>query len=133
MGLGLIILEPFSPLHCVFSNVSSNCLPQRMQNHIGCICLFLHCVFSNAFSNFLRLRMHIRIGCIYLSFVHGKFVRFLWKLLFQHYLNHNFQRLDSSLQIKGREMYVLLSALCAESCKLRYELFLDKNPQFHIF
>ena len=34
--------------HCVFSNVSSNCLPERMQSHIGCICsTFLHCAFSN--------------------------------------------------------------------------------------
>ena len=38
-------------LHCEFSNVSSNCLPQRMQSPIDCICMtFLHkivfCVFS---------------------------------------------------------------------------------------
>ena len=26
-------------LQCVFSKVSSNCLPERMQSHIGCICL----------------------------------------------------------------------------------------------
>ena len=26
-------------LHCAFSNVSSNCLSEMMQNHIGCICL----------------------------------------------------------------------------------------------
>ena len=25
-------------LHCVLSNVSSNCLPDMMHNHIGCIC-----------------------------------------------------------------------------------------------
>ena len=35
-------------LHRVFSNESSNGLPERMHSHIGCICLtFLHCVFSN--------------------------------------------------------------------------------------
>ena len=38
-------------LHCEFSNVSSNCLPERMQSPIDCICMtFLHkivfCVFS---------------------------------------------------------------------------------------
>ena len=34
-------------LHCVFSSVSSNCLPERMQSHIGCICLaFPHCMFA---------------------------------------------------------------------------------------
>ena len=38
----------FSPLHCVFSNVASNHLPEKRHSHIGCICLtFLHCVFSN--------------------------------------------------------------------------------------
>ena len=31
-----------------FWNVPSNCLPERMQSHIGCICsTFLHCAFSN--------------------------------------------------------------------------------------
>ena len=34
-------------LHCAFSNVSLNPLPQRMHSRIGCICFaFLHCVFS---------------------------------------------------------------------------------------
>ena len=33
-------------LHCALSNVSSNCLPEKMQSHIGCICLaFLHLCF----------------------------------------------------------------------------------------
>ena len=33
--------------HHASSNVSSNCLPERMHNHTGCICLtFPHCVFS---------------------------------------------------------------------------------------
>ena len=27
-------------LHCAFSNASSNCLPEKMQNHTGCIWLF---------------------------------------------------------------------------------------------
>ena len=31
--------------HYVFSNVTSNCLPDRMRSHIGCICSFLHCAF----------------------------------------------------------------------------------------
>ena len=57
--------------HCVSSNVSSNCQPERMQNHIGYICLaFLHCVSSNVSSNGLRERMHSRIGCICLAFLH---------------------------------------------------------------
>ena len=35
-------------LHCVFLSANSNCLPEKMQNHIGCIGLtFLHCVFSD--------------------------------------------------------------------------------------
>ena len=37
--------------HCVFSNVSSNCVPEKMHIHTGCICLaFLHCAFSNVSS-----------------------------------------------------------------------------------
>ena len=36
-----------------------------MQSHIGCICLiFLHCVFSNVSSNCPLERMHSRIGCM---------------------------------------------------------------------
>ena len=42
-----IILLAF--LRCVFSNLSSSCLPERMQSHTGCT--FLHCVFSNESSN----------------------------------------------------------------------------------
>ena len=30
-------------LHCVFSNVSSNYLPEGMHNHTGCICLIFPC------------------------------------------------------------------------------------------
>ena len=46
-------------LHCVFSNVSSNCWYGGMKTHTGCICLaFLRCVFSNASSNCLAERMH---------------------------------------------------------------------------
>ena len=58
-------------LHCAFSNVSSNRLPEKMHSHIGCICLtFLHCVFSNVFSKLLHRRMQSHIGCIYLTFLH---------------------------------------------------------------
>ena len=55
-------------LHCAFSNVPSNGLPERMYSHIGCICLiFLHCVFSNVSSNCLHMRMHNHTGSICLS------------------------------------------------------------------
>ena len=58
-------------LHCVLSNVSSKHLHKRMHNHTGCICLaFLHCVFSNESSNCLRRRMHSHIDCICLAFLH---------------------------------------------------------------
>ena len=51
-------LHLFTFLHCAFSNVSSNCLPVRMQSHIDCICsTFPHCVFSNVSSNGLPDRM----------------------------------------------------------------------------
>ena len=89
-------------LSCVFSNVSSNHQPERMHNHIGCICLsfvhgvfsnvsskgppakrhshigciclpFLHCAFSNVSSNGLPGKMHSGIGCICSTFLHGVF------------------------------------------------------------
>ena len=61
-------------LHCVLSNVSSNGLPVRMQNHTGCICLtFLHCAFSNVSQNGLPVRMQKHTGCICLTFLHCAF------------------------------------------------------------
>ena len=40
------------PFSGVFLNESSNCLPEKMHIHTGCICLtFLQCVFSNTASN----------------------------------------------------------------------------------
>ena len=59
---------------CVFSNVSSNLLPEKMHSHIGCTCLtFLHYAFSNVSSNCLPEKMHSHIGCIYLTFRHCAF------------------------------------------------------------
>ena len=85
-------------LHCGFSYVSSNGLPERMQNHtgcmdwivfsygpsknlgqctqshIGCICsIFLLCVFSNVSSRHLHKRMHNHTGCICWTFPHRVF------------------------------------------------------------
>ena len=61
-------------LHCAFSCVSSNGLPERMQSHIGYICLtFLNCAFSNVSSNRPPHRMHSHIGCICLTFLHCDF------------------------------------------------------------
>ena len=52
-------------LHCVFSNVSSNGLPEWLRSHTDCICLiFLHCVFSNVFSKHLHKKMQSHTGCI---------------------------------------------------------------------
>ena len=51
-------------LHCVFSNESSNRMPEQMQSHIDCTFLtFLHCEFLNASSNCLPEKMHSHIGC----------------------------------------------------------------------
>ena len=67
-------LHFFTFLHCAFLNVSSNCLPERMKSHIGCICLtFLHCVFSNVSSNWLPESMKNHIDCICLTFLHCVF------------------------------------------------------------
>ena len=61
-------------LHCAFSNVPSNFLPERRQSHTGCTCLsFLQCVSSNVSSNCLHLRMHNHTGCICLLFLHCVF------------------------------------------------------------
>ena len=58
-------------LHCAFSCVSSNCLPERKQSHISCICsTFLQCVLSCVSSNGLPLRMQSHIGCICFTFPH---------------------------------------------------------------
>ena len=68
------IVKSVAFLHCVFSNVSSNCLHQRMYSHIDRICLtFLRCAFSNVSSNCLPERMHSHIGCICLAFLHCAF------------------------------------------------------------
>ena len=50
----------FAFLHCVFSNVSSNPLPDRMQSHIGAL--------SGVSSNDLPERMRSLTGCICLVF-----------------------------------------------------------------
>ena len=58
-------------LLCAFSNASSKSLHERMQSHIGCICLtFLHCAFSNVSSNGLHEKRHSHIGYICLTFLH---------------------------------------------------------------
>ena len=55
-------------IHCVFSNVFSNHLPERWHSRIGNICLpFFHCVFSNVASNHLPQvcpQMACLRGCI---------------------------------------------------------------------
>ena len=56
---------------CAFSNVSSNCLHQRMQSYIGCISFtFLHCGFLNVSSNYQPERRFSHINCICLAFPH---------------------------------------------------------------
>ena len=76
-------------LHCVFSDVSSSCLLERMHNHICCICwTFLHCVFSNVTSNYLPEMMHIRTGCICLTFLHSAFSDVSLSCLLERMQNH---------------------------------------------
>ena len=60
-------LVGFSPV--CFSNVFSNGMTGRMQSHTSCICpIFLHCTFSKVSSNCLPERRHICIGCIFWLF-----------------------------------------------------------------
>ena len=55
-------------LHCASLNVFSNCLPEKMQIHIGCIYFtFLHCAFSNVSPCYLPEKRHSHIGCICLT------------------------------------------------------------------
>ena len=61
-------------LRCVFSNVSSNGLPEKKQSHIACICLTLpHCALSNVSLNRLPVKIQSHIGCICLTFLHSAF------------------------------------------------------------
>ena len=65
------ICMPF--LHCASSCVSSKNLGQSRQSHIGCMCLiFLRCVFSNVSSMYLPERKQSHIGCILLTFLHNQ-------------------------------------------------------------
>ena len=66
-------------LHCVFSHVSSDPLPDRMHNHIGCNCLsFLRCVLSNVSSKRWHKKTQNHIGCICLIFLHCAFRNVAW-------------------------------------------------------
>ena len=76
-------------LHCGFSNVSSNCLPVKMQSHIGCICLiFHHCALSNVSSKCLSVRMHSHTGCICFTFLHCAFSNVPSNLLHEKMQSH---------------------------------------------
>ena len=67
-------LHLFDFSHCVFANVSSKHLHNRIHNHIGCICLtFPHCAFSNVASNGLHEKRHSCIGCICVFFLRCAF------------------------------------------------------------
>ena len=73
-------------LHCVFSNVSSNCLLERMQNHTGCICwTFHHCAPSNVSSNGLFEKLHNYIGCICVTCYFPLWLPHLHYLNLKHY------------------------------------------------
>ena len=65
-------LLDLSPL--CFSSVPSNCLPERMQSHIGCTCsTFLQYEFSNVFLICPAQAMHSHIGYSCLPFLHCEF------------------------------------------------------------
>ena len=74
---------------CVFSNVSSKCLHERMHSHIGCICLtFLRCAFLNVFLICLPERMHSHTGSICLALLHCGFSNVFSNCLNQRMHNH---------------------------------------------
>ena len=62
-------LQLFNFFRHAFSNVSSNCLLEMMQNHTGCICWTFHlCESWNAPSKHLPWVMHNCTSCICSSF-----------------------------------------------------------------
>ena len=61
-------------LHCMFSNVSSNCFIEKIYSYTGCICLtFLHCAFSYVSSKQWYEKMQTWNDCICLTFLHSVF------------------------------------------------------------
>ena len=115
-------------LRRVFSNVSSNCLPEKMQSHIGHIySTFLHCAFSNVSSNCLPVMMHSHTGCICLTL--WTFQSFSSWFLHLNPLNksHDFQEFGPLL---------LCVVLCPNGCfKLRkfYDWLLVSINYKHTF
>ena len=76
-------------LHCTFSNVSSNGLPEKRHSRIGCICLnFLHCAFSNVSANRLPEWMQSHTGCICLAFLQCGFSKVSSNGLHEKMHNH---------------------------------------------
>ena len=76
-------------LHCAFSSVPSNGLPERMHSHTDCICLTIfHCVFSNESSKRLHERNQSHIGCICLTLFHCAFLNVPSKNLDQYMHSH---------------------------------------------
>ena len=119
--------------HCAFSNVSSNCLPERMHTRTGCICLaFLHCAFSNVASNHLLGKMQSHNGCICLTFLHCAFSNVSSERL------HNFQMVHlerkchqnhcyctialDSLTPLNSKMFQLSSSLTVYTLKLNHSM-----------
>ena len=69
----------------------SNCLPERMQSHIGCIYLtFLHCAFSNVSSKRPSERLHNHTGYICLIFPCVHWQLFHWNSSPGNYHDHGF-------------------------------------------
>ena len=93
----------------MFSNVFSNCLPERMHNHIGRICLnFLHCVFSNVSIKNFDQRRQSHIGCICLTFLHCAFLN-----------------VSSKHQLKKMQSYI--GCNCAWHCELCSALWIVRG------
>ena len=109
-------------LHC--ANVSSNCLPDKMQIHIGYICMiFLHCAFSHVSSYCLSEKMQIHIE----KFINhwrqkrkGGTVRPHWLHLFDFYALCAFKcflRLPASMDAKSHWLHLYdFSPLCLFKC-----------------
>ena len=79
----------FTFLHCAFSNVSSNRMPEKRHSRIGCICLtFPHCSLSNVSLYCPCVRMQSHTGCICLTFLHCVFLNVSSNLLLEMMQNY---------------------------------------------
>ena len=119
------------PPHCVFLNVSSNCLNQRMHICTDCICLtFLQCAFSNVSSKGLPERMHLITLIPQSAGIRGckiTLVAFVWFFLHCAPSNVSSNRLPERMHTHTGLFD--FSPLCVFKCLLKLPAWTDAKSQ----